>query len=89
MPGKTAEDYIARVPQLKPPHCPEILNETLSLKLLISGTWKAERTKLAMYSDIPSFVSWGKNHFARSALRLRDTVIMEILTVRKNNSGLL
>lgn len=35
-----------------------------------------------------SFVSWAKNHFARSALRVRDTVTTEILIVRKKNSGL-
>jgi hypothetical protein len=52
MPRKTVEDYVSRGPQLKPPHCPKILNETLSLELLISGTWKIQRTKLAMYSDI-------------------------------------
>jgi len=36
MPGMTAEDYVSRVPQLSPPHCPEILNETLSMKFLVS-----------------------------------------------------
>jgi len=54
MPGKTAEDYVSRVPQLKPPHCPDILNKTLSMELLVSGPWKTQRTKLAMYSDIPT-----------------------------------
>jgi len=59
MPGKTAEDYLSRVPQLKPPHCPEILNETLSMELLISGTWKTQRTKLAVYSDTPTVLFLG------------------------------
>ena len=59
MPGKTAEDYASRVPQLKPPQCPKILNETLAMGLLVSGTWKTQRTKLAMYSDIPTVLFLG------------------------------
>jgi hypothetical protein len=59
MPGKTAEDHVSRVPQLKPTQCSEILNETLSMELLISGTWKTQRTKLAMYSDIPTVLFLG------------------------------
>jgi len=51
MPGKTTEDYVSRVPQLNPPHCPEILNETLC--------WKTQRTKLAMYSDTPTVLFLG------------------------------
>jgi len=51
MSGKTAEDYVSRVAQLNPPHCPEILNETLYGTFSFTGNWKTKRTKLATYSE--------------------------------------